>query len=421
MGIVTVVFLFVLYMINYVDKSIAGYSAEQITEQMQLDPAQWGMVGSSFYWLFAIAGVIGAGLSDRIGTKKVLLIMAVIWTVVQLGAYAITSLPLLIVARMLLGAGEGPTWPVIVSHISKWFPEEKRGFIFALLTFGASVGASLFTPLLVRSIETAGWQTTWAILGSLSLVWFILWLFIGAERPGSGLPEREAAVPAVPAETKWSDVFATVLSANFACSFFIYFAQIWGVTFVLVWMPTYLVKVFHFTSAEMSSAVAVIGVVSGVITLATCILADYLFRKTKRHRKSYVRVGGIAVTAGGVLFSLIPWVQSPSMLIAIFCAGLGLTVSAGSLVSVIGSTLLPARTGLIMGIMSGLVTIAGIVSPIVTGAIVKSAADDIALGFNQALLLNSGLYLVSGVLFYLLVKRKERDASLSGEGLAKAN
>ncbi|RAP28558.1 MFS transporter [Brevibacillus laterosporus] len=421
MAWVTVVFLFVFYMINYLDKSIAGYSAAQIMQEMALSPTQWGLVGSSFFWFFAIAGVIGAGLSDKIGTKKVITIMAICWTVVQFGSLVITSLPVLIVARILLGIGEGPTWPVIVSHLSKWFPEERRGFIFALLTFGASIGSSSFTPVLVSSIEHWGWRWAWAALGTVSLVWVILWLLGGSDRPDSKgvsathLSTKSQSVQlhsnksvSKSSSLNWSDVCHTLTSKDFLFPFLLYFAQMWGVTFVLVWLPTYLVKVLKLSSNQMSTSIAIIGITAGLITLLTCMLADRLFKKTRLVRKSYVVVGGIAVMTGGILFSLVPLFQSTAILITLFCFGLGLTTTAGSLASVIGSTLLPERTGLIMGVMSGLVTLAGMISPLVTGAIVQAAGANLTAGFNQALLLNAFIYVASGCLFLLFVKRKEQ-------------
>lgn len=432
MAWVTVVFLFVLYMINYLDKSIAGYSATQIIQEMTLSPTEWGLVGSSFFWFFAIAGVIGAGISDRIGTKKMLMILAICWTVVQAGSLVITSLPILIMARVLLGIGEGPTWPVIVSHLSKWFPAERRGFIFALLTLGASIGSSLFTPALVSSIEHWGWRWAWAALGAVSFVWVIFWLVGGKEHPDQidvsknpvSSKNHSVQIPTIQSVRKapslhWSDVRYTLLSKDFLFSFLLYFAQMWGVTFVLVWLPTYLVNVMKLTSTQMSTSIAVIGLLSGLITLLACMLADRLFQRTKLIRRSYVTVGGISVLTGGILFSLVPLFQSSTILIALFCLGIGLTTTAGSLASVIGSTLLPERTGLIMGVMSGLVTLAGMISPLVTGAIVEAAGANLTTGFHQVLLLNAFIYATSGCLFLLFVKRKEQvqlSHSANGEG-----
>ena len=137
---VIVIFLFLLYIINYADKAIVGYSAIPIMKDLNLNFSEWGLVGSSFYWLFSIAGILGAALSDKIGTRKMLTIMAIVWTICQFGAFAIFSLPMLIFSRVLLGAFEGPFLATATSHVSRWFPPERRAFAMSLVNCG-SMGA----------------------------------------------------------------------------------------------------------------------------------------------------------------------------------------------------------------------------------------------------------------------------------------
>lgn len=264
MARITMVMLFVLYMINYADKTIAGYSAVPIMAEFSLSQKEWGLVGSSFFWFFSIAGILGAALSDRIGTKKMLAIMALSWTVIQFGAYAIAGLPMLVVARVLLGIGEGPFWATVVSHLNKWFPEEKRGLVYSTVNFGAFVGAVASAPLLVSLIDSNGWRFAWAFMGALSLIWLLIWLWVGKDR----LPiSVEAAKPAAALpKAKWTDISGVLLSATFLLCFLIYFAQIWGTTFASVWEPVYLVQVIHLTNQQMAYSIAGMGLLAGLMT-----------------------------------------------------------------------------------------------------------------------------------------------------------
>lgn len=52
-------FVFVAFIINFADKSIAGYAVVPIMKELHLNFTQWGLVSSSFFWLFAIAGGLG--------------------------------------------------------------------------------------------------------------------------------------------------------------------------------------------------------------------------------------------------------------------------------------------------------------------------------------------------------------------------
>lgn len=404
---VTALFLFVLFMINYADKSIAGFSAVHIMEEFNLTAGQWGIVGSSFFWLFSIAGIIGAGLSDKIGTKKMLAILAICWTVVQVGAFVIYSLPMLIFARILLGIGEGPTWATMVSHLSKWFPERQKGMIFSLVNFGAFIGAVVLTPILVNLIELQGWRVAWAFLGVLSFIWLILWIFLGKERPV--IPEEPMLTSKeyIPKANR-KQIVKVLFSASFIFSFFIYFAQMWGTAFSTVWLPVYLVKVTHLPMIKMGVTIGITGIIAGIMTIFISTFADYLYKKTNLIRKSYVPIGGISVILGGIFFYIISITSNLTLILIALTLGQGFAFSVGTISSVIASGLLPERRGLIVGTMSGLVTVAGILSPIVTGNIVEAAGSNVALGFNHAMIINAIIFIITGILFLLFVKRDEK-------------
>ncbi|MFS0918763.1 MFS transporter [Brevibacillus sp. 179-C 1.1 NHS] len=406
MARITMIMLFVLYMINYADKTIAGYSAVPIMDEFSLNQKEWGLVGSSFYWFFSIAGIVGAALSDRIGTKKMLAIMALSWTVIQFGAYAIAGLPMLVVARVLLGIGEGPFWATVVSHLNKWFPEEKRGLVYSTVNFGAFVGAVASAPVIVALIDSNGWRFAWAFMGALSLVWLLIWLWIGKEKPHVSVTPAKVEAPTLP-KAKWSDISGVLLSSTFIFCFLIYFAQIWGTTFAAVWEPVYLVKVFQFTNQEMAYAIAGTGLLAGLMTILISSIGDRFFKKHRSYRKSYVMVGGVSIILGGLCFYGVTVVQSTVLVLILLCLGKGFAFSVGTAASVIVSSLLPERTGLLVGVLSSLVTLAGIISPLVTGSIVQ-AAGDIGTGFGHAMIVNGLLFIICGVLFLLFVKRNEQ-------------
>ncbi|GEB32399.1 MULTISPECIES: MFS transporter [Brevibacillus] len=412
MARITMIMLFVLYMINYADKTIAGYSAVPIMAEFSLSQKEWGLVGSSFFWFFSIAGILGAALSDRIGTKKMLAIMALSWTVIQFGAYAIAGLPMLVIARVLLGIGEGPFWATVVSHLNKWFPEEKRGLVYSTVNFGAFVGAVASAPLIVSLIDSNGWRFAWAFMGALSLIWLLIWLWVGKDRPQVSI-EAAKTVQALP-KAKWSDLSKVFLSSTFLFSFLIYFAQMWGTTFAAVWEPVYLVQVIHLTNQQMAYAIAGMGLLAGLMTILISWTGDRLYKKHRSYRKSYVLVGGASIILGGICFYAVTLVQSLPLVLIALCLGKGFAFSVGTAASVIVSSMLPERTGLLVGTLSSLVTLAGIISPLVTGSIVQ-AAPNVGIGFGQAMIVNALLFVGCGVLFLLFAKREENKTATAAQ------
>ena len=138
------------------DKVIVGLAAKPISEELQLTPEQFGLVGSSFFFLFAVSAVLVGFISNRVQTRHTLLIMAVVWSVVQFPMLGTVSLEVLIACRIILGAGEGPAGPVATHAIYKWFPDSQRGLPTAIIAQGSALGVSnLVTKLTDPSLFCA--------------------------------------------------------------------------------------------------------------------------------------------------------------------------------------------------------------------------------------------------------------------------
>ncbi len=69
-------------MINFADKIVVGLAGPAIMNDpsLKLTPEQFGLLGSSFFFLFAISAVVVGFVSNRVQTKRTLLIMALVWS-----------------------------------------------------------------------------------------------------------------------------------------------------------------------------------------------------------------------------------------------------------------------------------------------------------------------------------------------------
>ena len=70
---IVVVLLFIFMVINFADKAVIGIAAVPIMQELQLGPRQFGLVGSSFFLLFAVSSVATGFLVNRVQTRWVLL------------------------------------------------------------------------------------------------------------------------------------------------------------------------------------------------------------------------------------------------------------------------------------------------------------------------------------------------------------
>src|SRR5262249_61698809 len=80
----TVTVLLTLFMlINFLDKIVLGLVAVPMMDELRLTPKQFGDIGSGFFWLFAIGGVLGGFLAHRFQTPALITGMGLIWAVSQ--------------------------------------------------------------------------------------------------------------------------------------------------------------------------------------------------------------------------------------------------------------------------------------------------------------------------------------------------
>lgn len=232
--------LFAFMMINFADKVIVGLAGAQIMADMKLTPREFGFVGSSFFFLFSIAAVATGFIVNHVRSKTVLLIMGLVWALVQFPMVGTVGVETLIACRIVLGAGEGPAYPVALHAVYKWFPNEKRAIPGAVVAQGAGVGVILTVPLLNWIITHYNWHYAFGVLGVLGLVWVLLWLVFGEEGPLADEPAGQAdGAGRVPYSR-------LLLNSTNLASWCVYFAAYFGLALVLSWFTPYLVTVLAF-------------------------------------------------------------------------------------------------------------------------------------------------------------------------------
>ncbi|WP_052343899.1 MFS transporter [Bacillus massiliigorillae] len=395
---VIVLFLFFIYIINYADKAIVGYAAVPIMSDLNLTYAEWGLVGSSFYWLFSIGGIFGAALIDKFGTKKLLIVMAIAWTVAQFSAFAIQGLTLLVITRVILGAFEGPYLATAVNQISKWFPPERRAFALSLANCG-SMGAKVIAPLLILIVHTYSWRIAFGFLGTLSLIWVILWTIFGKEQPKKQ-KISEVSKNELP-KIKWSVLIKRLMKKDFIFTILAFFSAFWILSWSFVWMPIYLTEIIHLSPTYMGYTVAGIGIFTSVGSVLAAMLSDYVLRKTKSHRKSRVFVAGYALILASIALYLTTVVHSIVGAVIALAFGVMLVNTVFSIAPQIANQLLPERPGLASGTLIGLANLAGIIGPLVTGWVVQLANGNTTLGFNYSITVGASVVFVFSLLFII--------------------
>src|SRR5438132_11676795 len=125
---VVLMLLCLMYFITYLDRVNVSTAAACFAKDFGLNKTQSWLVFSAFAYPYLVLQIVGGWVSDRFGARRTLIVCSAVWA----GATVLTGLAggltSLLVARVLLGLGEGATFPAATCAMSRWFAKEMRGF-----------------------------------------------------------------------------------------------------------------------------------------------------------------------------------------------------------------------------------------------------------------------------------------------------
>ncbi|EDH6554139.1 MFS transporter, partial [Salmonella enterica subsp. enterica serovar Richmond] len=103
MGWLIVFLLFIVYMLNYMDRSALSITAPLIEKELGFNAAEMGMIFSAFFIGYALFNFIGGWASDKVGPKTIFLIAALLWSVFCGLTGLVTGLWTMLIVRVLFG------------------------------------------------------------------------------------------------------------------------------------------------------------------------------------------------------------------------------------------------------------------------------------------------------------------------------
>ena len=416
---IVIALLFFLTVISNADKAIIGFASVPIMKELGLSPEQWGFVGSVFFFLYSISAIFVGILADKIGTKKVIAGMAAVWAIVQLSTVFVSSYSWLLVTRLILGAGEGPSYSLAMTAATKALPKEKLGLGITLVSVGGPLGVAISAPILMHIILTYGWRAGFIATGIVGVVWVVLWLWLSketkdAQAETSAVTEHSNVIALEP-ESKFTSV---LFSKNFILVALCGFATYWSFTIGLNWLPNYLQNVRKLSPETLKIVVALPWILITLSQITFSSISDRLFAKTQSVVKGRVFVLGPVMLAGAICYFFGTMFTSNFMAIALLSLGL----TFGCITLVLGPAILvelipKKHNGKIQGWFMAITSLGGIVGPYATGYLIQHSANP-GLGFQHSFQATALVLLVFGGLVWAVVRPK-KAADTSNALLAK--
>ena len=407
-GITALIFLFML--INFADKVVVGLAAEPIKKELNLTPEEFGFLGSSFFFLFAVAGVAGGFLANRAQTRHLLFTMAIVWSVVQFPMLGAVTLEVLIVCRIVLGAGEGPAGPIALHALYKWFPDSLRGVPTALVAQGSALGVIIAVPALNYIIVNYSWHWAFGALGIVGLLWAVAWLFLGREGTLVDPPVAAGADTGDRVPYRHLLTCPTIIAA--CC---VAFASYWGLALGLTWFVAYLVEGLGYTQTVAGYLFVLPWLFGMVVVLTGGWLSQRLKKQGVSSRVCRGAFPAATVVVGGCILPFIASVPDPGVKVALLVVGSAIGSTVFVCVPMIVSELTPqSQRAAMLAIATSIYTSAGVIAPWAMGRVIQEAANRQA-GYEQGFVILGGLLLAGGLIGLLFTRPEAARVRLAAK------
>lgn len=364
-----------MYAITYVDRVNVSTAASVFQKELHLSSLQVGLVFSAFAYPYLVFQIIGGWVSDRFGSRLTLTVSAIIWGLATLLTGVAGGLATMLCARVMLGFGEGATFPAATRAMSDWTVKGKRGFSQGITHSSARLGNALTPPLVVWMMALVTWRGTFTILGIISLAWAAVWVWYFRNNPGEHAGITPAELDALPSYALRTGVNAEpipwipLVRRMFPVTL-VYFCYGWTLWLYLAWIPSFFVHSYGLDlkkSALFSAGVFFAGVLGDALG---GLVSDWIFRRTgdlNKARRNLV-VGAYLCS----LVCMIPILFSHSLNWAALFLSLGFFFSEFTIgpMWAIPMDIAPRFSGSASGLMNTGSALAAILSPLVFGFVI---------------------------------------------------
>ncbi|MEW6613426.1 MAG: nitrate/nitrite transporter [Pseudomonadota bacterium] len=326
---------FLYFDLSFMVWVLLGPLAVQIAGDLGLSPAQKGFMVATPVLAGALLRVVLGLMVDHIGPKRTgqlgqLVVIAALLAALGLGVHTFSQV---LALGVMLGVA-GASFAVALPLASRWYPPQYQGTALGIAGAGNSgtVLASLFAPGLAKAF---GWNAVFGLAAIPLIITLLVFSLLAQDSPNKPAPQRLGRYLSVLRDTDawWFMLFYSVTFGGFvglASSLVIYFNDQYGLD----------------------------PVTAGYFT-AACVFAGSLVRPVGGALAD--RIGGVRTLSfvyiiAGLMLALVSiglpsrWLALAAFVVAMLALGMG----NGSVFQ-----LVPQRFGREIGVMTGLVGMAG--------------------------------------------------------------
>lgn len=291
--------LWVVSMLNYLDRLMITSMRDPIKDSITMTDAQFGLLTTSFLFIYGILSPFGGYIADRFSRKLVITISLLVWSGVTVWTGSVNSYAEILTVRTIMGISEACYMPAAVALIMDYHKGSTRSLATGILMSGIYVGMTLGGAGGYIA-EYWGWRTGFQFFGSLGIVYAVFLFFFLKDAPKRNT-EPGNVIVGTAEDNNEAGMLEIVRNLFRSRSYWIliFYGTLLSMTFwvIYAWLPTYFKNVFNLSlGAAGISATIFLQVASFIGVIVGGIVAD---RWSRKHIKGRIFVPAIGYIIGG--------------------------------------------------------------------------------------------------------------------------
>lgn len=315
-------FLFLLYLIAYLDRVNVGYAALEMSHDLHFSDAVTGLGGGIFFIGYVLLEIPGAIIVERWSARRWIARIMVSWGIATVVVGLVHTPFQFYSARFLLGAAEAGFFPGIVVYLTHWFVQEDRAKAIATFMTATAVANVIGGPLAGQILpqhwhSLPGWRWLFILEGVPALIFGVVTLFYLTDWPNQArwLPKEEnewinselAREKQRKAKLQSLTIWQALGHGKVLLLALIYFMGSTGIYGFVFWFPTILKR----ASGLTTGSVALLAALPYVAALLSMMFNGWRSDRTgerRLHTAVPLLVGAISMVLA-LVFSSHTWIQ----------------------------------------------------------------------------------------------------------------
>lgn len=368
-------FMFILYIVAYLDRINVGFAALQMNADLSLSPTVFGFGGGIFfvgYFLFEVPSNL---ILHRVGARLWIARIMISWGLIASAMMFVVGPKSFCALRFLLGLAEAGFFPGMILYLTYWFPVRYLARTVAFFMTATPLAGVFCGPVSGALLEMhgflgiSGWQWLFLMEGLPAVILGFVVLLYLPESPVKAswlrddektwLAERLNEEVLQRRKERVKNLWQVFKSARVWVLCLIYFSLVVAMYGITIWMPLIIkagselgdfligfISIFPYLAAAI--LMVIVGISSDRLDERRLHLAGSLFLAalgfflTSLSDSLFVKVCCLAITAAGIWAGLGPfWALAGSFLSGTGAAGgIALINSIGNLGGFAGPTLM---------------------------------------------------------------------------------